>query len=339
MSDATDQSELKRKFVMVYNAILGDIEVSHNEYQNDYLEKQKDKILRLAKILDESGHPQETICAKVSKDISKYDIKERYVRQILPEKYKRAYNRQNGTTADIDENKDIEQSNRTDIRSSAHLETKEQKQPLIITNNGETVDQIAESALDEIYGGKSFSQMEKEARREVEEDKEETLENPNNGPRVINNNNSNNNIPLLSDTPPEIREKLARFDEMEQALQEQKAIADQKGKDFFNLKRAYTQLRSGSKDEELTQLKNNLSNLQSELAEIDKESLEREFKFKEIEVLKIHPDTVRLLTDVSRKSQRTLFLIVHPKTMMIKGVKTDVQMHMTQARRNVGLEV
>lgn len=51
MSEAVDKAELRRKKIMEYGTLLGDIEVSYNDYRDN----QKEKIIRLAKILDESG--------------------------------------------------------------------------------------------------------------------------------------------------------------------------------------------------------------------------------------------------------------------------------------------
>ena len=100
----------------------------------------------------------------------------------------------------------------------------------------------------------------------------------------------------------------------------------------------YNQLKGGSIAEEVRRLKVENNNLLTLLSDVDKAYLEKE-GYKEVEVLKLNQDTIRMIQEVSGKSQRTFFLLVHPKTMQIKAAKTDVQMHIVQARRNAGLEV
>ena len=316
MSDTTDKAEAKRKHVLEYNAILGDMEVSHNEYQNDYLEKQKDKILRLAKILDESGHPKENICAKVSKDVAKYDIKDRYVRQILPDEYKDLKKR------------NIEESNRTICGTTTASD--EEKKPLLLTNEGETLPD--ENKIDPIYN-RTHEQMslEAQARKGIEEDKKETLKNPENGPKPI------YHTELVSDKSAEFREMEARLVEAQRLTLEQKAMIDKKDKDYFELKRQYIRSKSSVKDEENQELKTQLNNMQTLLNDYNKPEIKSlitpEIKPEEIEILKLDGLRTNWLLSASRNSQKTLFFIVRPKTQEIVMMKTDVEMHQIWKRR------
>src|SRR5690606_30811645 len=96
------------------------------------------------------------------------------------------------------------------------------------------------SDLDYIYN-KSHKQMkweneiQKQDNDEIDEEKKETLENPQ---------NSGRSSPLLSDSPPDLREQAAAFDAMKLAFEEQKAIADKKSQDAFNYKREILRLKS-----------------------------------------------------------------------------------------------
>lgn len=246
MSEAIDKAELRCKKIMEYGTLLGDIEVSYNDYRRN----QKEKIIRLAKILDESGHPKENISAKVCKDDAQFGIKERYVQKILPDQYK-------------DQNKVRDKICRP---RAANDHEKDQKQLLLVTNDGEfeTIDQKSESALHEIFGGKSFSQMEKEIRREIKKAREETPE------------NLQNSVSLFTDIPPELREKLADYDSMKQALEEKDKILTHREKDTFLLRRRLAQLKSGSMAEDLRILKDENNNLKTLLSDVDKDTLAKE---------------------------------------------------------------
>jgi len=321
MSDATDQSESKRKHIMEYNAILGDIEVEHQEYQSNYLEKQKDKILRLAKILDESGHPKETICSKVSKDVSKYDIKERYVQKILPDEYKREYK------------KDIEQSNRTNIRPRAHLETEDQKEkPIAVTN-------IGTQEIDSIYGkSKEQMRLEAEADQEIAEDKEWTLENPANMLRETPNpakepliaNNSNN--VMISDSSPELRDMFARVTELEESLRIQKEEAESKGKMYAVLHSKWIQNSPENLLRQIEEYKHTIRKMQ-EIVDVNNEQIKSNFDYKVFEILKLNTKDITLIQQNSWRSEKSVFLLVNPKSHEILDVKTDKEMHRIQSQR------
>lgn len=319
MSDVTDQVDFRRKKMIEYNAALADFKLELQE-QNS---KKKDRIQNLARILEEAGYDKEKISSQVTHDL-KGQVDSSWVRKILGDEYKEK------KFANVD---------REGVINPASTESEEQKkQPLLVTNNGETEhsDQKAESALDEIYGGKSFSQMKKEADREIDEEMEDTLENPHNGPQ-IHDSPPVTPMPLLSNISPEYRELQARLDEAQDMIRQMAEDRDTALSQAKQAVKQFNQLKGGSMSEELRRLKVENNNLRTLLADVDKTSLEKE-GYKEIEVLKLNQDTTRMIQEVSGKSQRTFFLLVHPKTMQIKAAKTDVQMHIVQARRNAGLE-
>jgi hypothetical protein len=286
--------------------------------QDSYSESHKDRILRLAKILDETNKiKKEKICSKVCKDLIPYGIKVRYVQKILPEEYK-------------DQDKVRDQIWRPRAPNEQGEEQKDP--PMKMTTDGQIVHDN-NNPLDDIYVGKSYEQMKRENEitttkqqmgEKIRKDEEEALENP------------QNNVPLISDISPEIREKLARFDEMQEMVTRMAEDRDHAVSKHSEILKKYNQLKGGSKDEELVRLKVENNNLNSILKDIDRQVLEQS-EFKEVEVFKIQPGTIRLLTDISNRSQRTLFLLVNPKTQLIQGIKTDVDMHKIQAKRNAGV--
>ncbi|KAA2282180.1 hypothetical protein [Candidatus Nitrosocosmicus sp. SS] len=316
----SDKFELNNE----YAEIIDNIGKSHETFSDSH----KDEILRMAQILDQVGDTKkEKICAKVCKDLEPHGIKERYVRKILPDEYKREYNLQNGPRAE--------------------LEKREQKaSPIPMTTDGQIVHD--DNPLDDIHEGKTFEQMKREneitaaattrqrAKEELQEDKEDTLENPQN---LIPDNlpiSSSQPILLLSDQSPEVRDMKARLDEANKIIEEQNKRITKKDQDFFNLKRSYIQSRGEAKDQEITQLKNKVTTLETQLLQIDRESIAKE-GYKEVEVFKLQQGTIRMLQEVSGKSERTFFLLVHPKTMQIRAAKTDKEMHQIQAKRAAGV--
>lgn len=181
MSEFTDKSEFKRIKIIEYNNVLGEVELVYKGYEGN----QKENIKRLAKILDETGHPKEKICAKVTHDVEKFGIKDRYVRQVLGDEYK-------------DKNKVREICGTTAAKE-------EPKKKLLVTTNGEIIDEDAEKALDEIYNPRRLKQQ---MDSEIREEKEETLLGQN-----------YDNVPL-SLIPPDIRELRAKFDEQEAIIKQ-----------------------------------------------------------------------------------------------------------------------
>ncbi|KAA2281222.1 hypothetical protein [Candidatus Nitrosocosmicus sp. SS] len=255
---------------------------------------------------------------QVCKDVDKYDIKERYVRKILPDEYKNA----NKVRDPI-------------CGPRAANVTVEQKKPLLVTNNGETTDQNAENTLDEIYGGKSFSQMKKEADIEVADDKEETLENPANGLQH-HRQPTTPTTAFLSDKSPEFRAMEARMDEMTQTMNQLVEDRDTARQQTESWSKKFNQVKGGLMAEEDRRLNVENSNYRVLLQDVDRESLAKE-GYKKVEVFKLQQDTIRMLKEVSSKSERTFFLLVHTKTMQIKAAKTDKEMHQIQAKRAAGV--
>ncbi|MDF0681931.1 MAG: hypothetical protein P0116_13315 [Candidatus Nitrosocosmicus sp.] len=306
MSDFTDAVDEKRRKGIHYKTALESFKVELKDFEGS----KKERIINLANILKESRYDEEKISEKVGNDLTGY-LSKQYVRKVLGDEFKQ---------------KKFQSINSEGATSSA-TNTEEKKQSILVTTNGnETVDQESESSLDQIYGGKSFTHMRREAQREVKGE-EEPMESP------------KNRFPLLSDIPSEIREKLARSDEMEEMVRQIAEDRDAAIKKEAWMAKLYNQHRYGAKDQELQRYKIEVNNLKALLSDVDKESLVKEgSEYKEIEVLKMDSGTTRLLNEISNKSQKTFFLLVHPKTMQIKGAKTDVQMHIVQVKREAGIK-
>ncbi len=307
MSDFTDAVNEKRRKGIHYRTALESFKVELKDFEGS----KKERIINLANILKESGYDEEKISEKVGNDLTGY-LSKQYVRKVLGDEFKQ---------------KKFQSISSEGVTSSA-TNTEEKKQSILVTTNGyETGDQEGESSLDEIYGGKSFTQMRREAQGEVKGEDEEPMEKP------------KNRVPLLSSIPPEVREKLARSDEMEEMVRQMAEDRDAAIKKEAWMAKLYNQHRFGAKDQELQRYKIEVNNLRTLLSDVEKDSLAKEGnQYKEIEVFKMDPGTTRLLNEISSKSQRTFFLLVHPKTMQIKGAKTDVQMHVLQAKREAGIK-
>ena len=352
MSDTTDRiSEENSKKVHVNTKYHSDkIEIDdkvkgyideldrlHSELNSKkvFIHNRKGEIIKeFAEFLKSKGIIPNMIASMITQKF-KGRINRSYIQEILSGEYKRVYNKnieQNTSryagNQHIGGNKVLEQSS-----------TDENKEPMAMTTDGQIVrnDEQTTSTpnLDDIHEGKSFEQMKREneitaaaatrqrAEEEIREDGEETLENP------------RNSVPLLSANSPEVREKLARFDEMEQMVSQMAEDRDAAIEKEKITSSKYNQLKGGSMAEELRRLKVEYNNLKTIMSDVDKVTLAKE-GYKEIEVFKLHQDTIRMLQEVSSKSERTFFLLVHPKTMQIKAAKTDKEMHRIQALRNVG---
>ncbi|MDR4490499.1 MAG: hypothetical protein R2685_06305 [Candidatus Nitrosocosmicus sp.] len=316
MSDFTDRVDDDRRKEIHWNTFVA----SSKEELKGFEGRKKEIVLEGKNILEERGYDKEKISTTLG-DVFEGYISRQYIRRVLGDEYK-------------------EISKRNINKELCETVSHQEKKPLLVTNNGETeaIDQNAENTLDEIYGGKSFSQMKREADYEIDEEMEKTLVNPRNliPDSLSDNNITTQSMPLLSDKSPEYREMEVRVKEQEKIIEEQNRRITKKDQDFFNLKRSYIQSRGETKDQEITQLKKKVTDYETQLLQIDRESLAKE-GYKEIEILKLHQDTIRMMQEVSGKSERTFFLLVHPKTMLIKAAKTDKDMHQIQAKRAAGV--
>lgn len=325
-----EQVESKLNLINEYNETLVEVGKAHKEHDD----LQKQRILKLAKLLDRANDmPKQKICAQVCKDLEQFGIDDRYIQKMLPDEYKRHYEKQMRPRPELIGNDPA------------------QKKPIEVTNDGsQTIPQP--SPLDDVYGGKTHEQMKREeeitrqkANEEIQEDKEGTMENPSNMLRetenpakesVVNNNiTTQQPMSLLSDKSPEFRDLEAKYIEEKQIAAEQTALAKKNGDEAFKLKRILVASKSGALLEELKRIKVENSNLKTQMSDVDRDTLAKE-GYKEVEVFKLQQDTIRMLQEVSSKSERTFFLLVHPKTMQIKAAKTDKEMHRIQALRNVG---
>lgn len=306
MSDATDQAEYRRRKGIHYKTALGSFKVELETFEGS----KKERILELAKLLEESGHPKETISERVGDDLEGY-LSKQYVRKVLGDEFKNA--NKSREQAHIETNKEIL------CATSSATDTKEQKQPIAITNSGS-------QELDQIYGGKTFEQMKKEADQEIQEDKEETLENPRN---LLPDTNTN-----ISDTPPEMRQVYARISELEEALRIQKEEAKQKGDAYFELKRKYLRNAPENLQRENMELKRMINNLQAINENSNSELIKTELnQIKEVELYKLKTEKVSQILLASKNSERTFFLRINEKLMEIIEAKTDKEMHRIQSQR------
>jgi hypothetical protein len=332
----SDQQEIN-DVVNNYIQELDNLESQLNS-QKVYIHKRKGEIVKeFTEFLKSKGFIADTIASIITQKF-KGKISKSHIQELLSSEYKREYN------------KDIEQNTIQLVRSGLIDEKnrieessidKKKKQPVIaVTNSGS-------HEIDEIYGGKSLEQMRKEANREIEEDKEGTLQNPANMLRETSNpakeslvNNTSLSTPtttrLLSDTPSEVRDMQARISELEEALRIQKEEAETKGKRYFELKRKYLQNSPENLRRENAELKvmlNNLKTLNEESTINNNESVKEELDYKEIELFKLDSTKVTWLLKTSKESERTVFLVINPKSMEIVDVKTDKEMHRIQRRR------
>lgn len=309
MSDFTDQVDDKRRKGIHYKTALESFKVELKDFEGN----KKDKILELAKLLEDAGFPKEHISSKVSEDLDGY-LSKQYVRKVLGDELKNP-SKARATSSANDDKKVLEES------------SIDEPKKLLIGADGQTLTEDPEHAdeesnpIDEIYGGKSRELMKREADTEIQEDKEETLENP------------ANRIPLISDIPPELREKLAKVEEQDQLIAQLIEDRDHAIQKHQEISKKYHQIKGGSKDQEIQELKAKINNLNTILYESN-EDVRKEQSYKEIEILKLSAQRDYQVRYLSSKCQKTIFLWVNPKTMEILDIKTDVEQHRIQAIRN-----
>lgn len=314
------KAELKRR-----EKLRVELEKGNEQYK-------KDVVIDLYNKLKVTGFPEKLIPAHLVRLLEGYISKKTIYRSI--EEITRTIISSNSVMTQNDDEKVIEQSSIS--------EDEQKKQPLLVTNNGETesIDQKSEYDLDAIHGGKTLSQMQREANLkkladcEIDEKVEDTLENPRNGPQI--HTSTPTPMPFLSNKSPEYRELRARYDEAQEMIRQMAEDRDESEKKAAIWSKKYHSRKGDEKDREIQRMKVEINNLRVMLSDVDRTSLEKE-GYKEIEILKLNQDTTRMIQEISGKSQRTFFLLVHTKTMQIRAAKTDVQMHIVQARRNAGV--
>jgi len=320
MSDFTDKVDDKRRKTIHYNTALESFKLELKHFEGN----KKERILNLAKLKEETGCPKEEISTRVGDDLEGY-LSKQYVRKILGDEYK---------DPKLVRNQELSVPLNV-IEGATSSATDTAKRKLVITANGQTITQDPmcpeeeNNPIDQIYGGKSHEQMMIEANKEIEEDKEEGV--------INHQKNITFTTSTLSDKPPTYQNLVAELAETREALREQKANADEKGKRLFDLKREFLRNSPVRLQEEIINLKVKINNLETLLADVDRNALKDIGGFKEVEIYKLVTERISWLLQVSKKSQRTIFLIINPKTMEVKEIKTDVEMHRIQARRAVGI--
>ncbi|MGD9534828.1 MAG: hypothetical protein AB7V56_13805 [Candidatus Nitrosocosmicus sp.] len=325
MSEATELSEKRRRKIIHYKTALESFKVELRDFEGN----KKDKILELAKLLEETGHPKETISERVGDDLAGY-LSKQYVRKVLSDEYKdpkQVRNQAQNVPLNVGER----------ATSSAIVTNKENlQQPIIVTNTGT-------HEFDYIYG-KSREQMrhEAEAYEEMKEDEEGTSENPLNILRTISNPPKESiaqTNKMISDTLTENRHLKARVIEVEEALRIQKEEADSKGKRCIEYKRQLKQNSLENVQRRIEEYERTIRNLKTIQTNYDDQTVKEELGYKEIEIFKLNTLRVSWLLQTSKTSERTLFLLVNPKSMEIVEVKTDKEMHRIQSRRRQEAEL
>lgn len=177
---------IERRHRTEYCTILGDMEIIYNEYKEKsddiyvkYYGNQINNIRMLAKKLEDSGHVLEKICAKVSRDVEKYEIDSRRVREALDDKYKQSkYDKtlpsKGGGVASllIVTNQDQNDSNPEweKISDKDH----KPKKAILLANNGSVIDESESS--NNSKEAVDFSEFKKQVVREISDDKEEQFD-------------------------------------------------------------------------------------------------------------------------------------------------------------------
>jgi len=337
-----DKLEIIRRHMTEYGVILGDMEIIFNGYKEkadnlyvEYFGNQTDNIRRLAKKLEDSGHPLEKICAKVCRDVEKYEIDSRRVREVLDTKYKqmkfehKTLPSQGGGSASFGVVTNPAQND--EIAESEQNQEQEIKKPILLSNDGSVVEELdldSSSSKETI----DFHELKKQAAQEIREDKAETLD------------YSSSSSSSLS--PQQIHHKL---NQKIQLIQKLEAENQQLREDWqFEVKRNKKGLSDKIKVadtivlQENENLKKEVQGLKTKLEAIDNQVVKDSDKllqgYKEIEILKLDNQRLTWLMQTSRDSERTLFLLANPKTLEILQIKTDKEMHRIQALRKVEQE-
>lgn len=202
-----DKFDLKHRHMTEYSTILGDMEIIYNEYAEKsddlyvkYYGKQINNIRKLAKKLEDSGHVLEKICAKVSRDVEKYEIDSRRVREVLDDKYKQSkYDKtlplKRGGSASY-----LIVTNQAQNESNLELDKignkdHEPKKVILLANNGSVINE-SESSSSNNNSKETivFSELKKQAAREISDGKEEQFDYSTTSSSIIATNNNSNKV-------------------------------------------------------------------------------------------------------------------------------------------------
>jgi hypothetical protein len=176
---------IERKHMIEYDTILGDMEINYNEYKEKsddlyvkYYGKQINNIRMLAKKLEDSGHVLEKICAKVSRDVEKYEIDSRRVREALDDKYKQSKHNKTLLSKRGESASYMVVTNQARNESNSELEKivdkdHEPKKAILLANNGSVINESESSNNNKETI--DFSELKKQVVREISDDREEQL--------------------------------------------------------------------------------------------------------------------------------------------------------------------
>lgn len=321
LSDTIDKVEKLRRNMIKYNADLADFKIELDDRTAILSKFKKERILKFAKTLEESGFDKEKISAQICRDL-KDRIHASWIRKVLGDDYKE---RKFANIIEEEKGEEIgalKSASKTEERNP-QSDLKETNKKLLISTTGEIINQ----ELENIYGDKNedtYEFLKKKIDEEIRGDKEETLENPHllkTQPEI-----------MLSNKSEYLRTLEARVLELEEALKEQAAIAKDRGEKYFNLKRQTLQNSDSVLKEENTQLKALCNNYQTLLADMN-ETVKAELGYKEYEITKLDKNSVQYLLTKSKDSEKTFVIFIHPKTGEIKQVMTDKEYHQFVARR------
>jgi hypothetical protein len=103
MSEDIISKETKKKIAALF-------EVAREDFRN-IEHNRKERLLKLAKDMDDSKFPKDMICTEICKAIADKDISENYIQRNLPKEYKRKYDKdlEKMQPHNIADNKPIEQ--------------------------------------------------------------------------------------------------------------------------------------------------------------------------------------------------------------------------------------
>lgn len=338
-----DKLESIRRHMTEYGTILGDMEIVYNDYKEDtderyvkYVNNQTENIRRLAKKLEDSGHPLEKICAKVSRDVEKYDIDSRHVRMVLEDKYKQLKHanksleiqeRYQNASGSISASGIVtNQAQNDEIAELEQEQEQEIKKPILLSNDGSVIPDSESPTTKETI---DFHELKKQADQEIREDKGEQLDYSSSSslsPKQIH--KLNQKIQLIQKLEAENQQ--LREDWQFEVERNKKGLSDK-------IKVADTIVLQENEN-----LKKEVRSLKTKLEEVDKQVVIEGDPllrgYKEIEIFKLDSTRVTWLLKTSKDSERTVFLLANPKTMEILHVKTDKEMHRIQRRREYELE-
>ncbi|MDN5844733.1 MAG: hypothetical protein L0H53_00490 [Candidatus Nitrosocosmicus sp.] len=312
MSDETRASNKAfEEALEKYKAELKRREELRVEKEQENEQYKKEAILDLYQKLKDTGFPEKLIPSRLVELLLGY-VSKKHIYKTLEHLTSRILS-PNSNRLQNDDKKEIEESS---------ISQEEQKKKLLIGNDGQilneetvTEDPEQQNPVSQIFNGKSEEQMKREADNEVDEDMEETQENPR---------NSN----LITDIPEDLRSKLAQFDEIKQALEH---VTEEKDsyKDLYEKNRKLSPRLLMTENAELKTKNRQLETILN----TSNEEVKKEFSYEFLEVRKLSALRDQQIRMTSANSEKTFFLWINPKTQEVLDVKTDKEHHRIEAIR------